>query len=100
MKKTRFVVSDIRDELGYNVAQIIVDQMTGVQYFSYDGGITPLITSDGKPLLTNGFVPGKYKPENFKTEIVGAEDCDEEDDEDDNPDDGFDDEFEFGNHNS
>ena len=40
-----------------NVMEIWVDKETGVNYLyrkdGYSGGLTPLLDSDGKPLITN-----------------------------------------------
>lgn len=45
--------SQIRDE---GVRQILVDKETGVHYLvwksGYAGGITPLLDSDGKPVIS------------------------------------------------
>ena len=54
--------SDDRFEKTYsqgklNVAEIWVDKETGVNYFfhvgGYAGGLTPLLDSDGKPIITH-----------------------------------------------
>jgi len=50
---------DIKEKTGINImtdAVVIVDKETGVNYLfvqrGYGGGITPLLDSDGKPIVT------------------------------------------------
>ena len=56
MSKDRF---DIKEREGLNFvtdAVVIVDNETGVNYLyvcrGYGGGLTPLLDSDGKPIIT------------------------------------------------
>ena len=58
MAKDRF---DIKEKEGVSLftdAIIIVDKETGVNYLyvhrGYSGGLTPLLDSDGKPIITKG----------------------------------------------
>lgn len=59
MAKDRF---DITEREGLNIltdAVIIVDKETGVNYLyvcrGYGGGLTPLLDSEGKPIVTKDF---------------------------------------------
>ena len=56
MGKNRFYIKD-RENLGMmTAARVIVDKETGVNYLfvacGYGGGLTPLLDSDGKPIIT------------------------------------------------
>ncbi len=56
MGKDRFDIKD-RETLGLITdARVIVDKETGVNYLfvacGYGGGLTPLLGSDGKPVIT------------------------------------------------
>ncbi len=58
-KEKRFVIHS--EAMGLGQAKIIMDRMTGVHYLFFSdgsaGGITPLLGSDGKPVVvkkTNG----------------------------------------------
>jgi hypothetical protein len=54
MKNDRFVVIEKQGML--EGAQVIIDRETGVNYLfyfaGYAGGLTPLLGSDGKPIVT------------------------------------------------
>lgn len=56
MGKKRFVVIENEGSGFSNALQEIVDTQTGVHYLTwqsgYAGGITPLLGSDGKPVIT------------------------------------------------
>ena len=56
MSKKRFVVLENEGSGFSNAMQEIVDTETGVHYLTwqsgYDGGITPLLGADGKPVIT------------------------------------------------
>ena len=59
MGKDRF---DIKEREGLSLmtdAVIIIDKETGVNYLyvsrGYGGGLTPLLDSDGKPIVTKDF---------------------------------------------
>ncbi len=54
-KEKRFIVTE--KESGFmDSVQIIVDKKTGVNYMwvtqGYAGGLTPLLDTDGKPIIT------------------------------------------------
>ena len=56
MGKDRFDIKD-RETLGLITdARVIIDKETGVNYLfvacGYGGGLTPLLDSDGKPIIT------------------------------------------------
>lgn len=56
MGKDRFDIKD-REALGLITdARVIIDKETGVNYLyvccGYGGGLTPLLDSDGKPIIT------------------------------------------------
>ena len=52
-KEKRFVIHG--ESIGLNSAKIILDTKTGVHYLFFNdgsaGGITPLLDSDGKPVI-------------------------------------------------
>lgn len=51
----RFVVSYSQNKWGSST-EILIDRETGVNYLfnrqGYSGGLTPLLNSDGKPIIT------------------------------------------------
>ena len=53
MGKKRFVVIENEGSGFSNALQEIVDTQTGVHYLTWQsGGITPLLGTDGKPVIT------------------------------------------------
>lgn len=54
-KKTRFVVMESENINMVDTTYVIEDSETGVQYFAfksgYGMGLTPLLNSDGKPVI-------------------------------------------------
>ena len=58
MAKDRFDIK-VRENLGlFTDTRVIIDKETGVNYLfvccGYGGGLTPLLDSDGKPVITKG----------------------------------------------
>ena len=56
MGKDRFEFKDVKGGGLFTSTRIIVDTETGVNYLfvacGYGGGLTPLLDSDGKPIIT------------------------------------------------
>ncbi len=58
MAKDRFDIKEKEGVSFFTDAIVIVDKETGVNYLyvcrGYGGGLTPLLNSDGKPIITKG----------------------------------------------
>ncbi len=58
MAKDRFDIKGKEGVSFFTDAIVIVDKETGVNYLyvcrGYGGGLTPLLNSDGKPIITKG----------------------------------------------
>jgi hypothetical protein len=58
MGKDRFDIKEKEGVTLFTDAIVIIDKETGVNYLyvcrGYGGGLTPLLDSDGKPIVTKG----------------------------------------------
>ena len=58
MGKDRFDIKETEGVTLFTDAIVIIDKETGVNYLyvcrGYGGGLTPLLDSDGKPIVTKG----------------------------------------------